>query len=136
MKEQILSLHKDGKSYSQIQVLLGCSKGTIAYHLGKGQKEKTKIRTNRSRTLSKRKLWEYKEALGCKDCKEMYPHYMLDFDHLPGFEKIGSPTELVHSYSWEKAKQELAKCEVVCGNCHKIRTWQRYIDKFPEDLLE
>jgi transposase len=136
MKEQILALAAEGKSYRQIQATLNCSKGTIAYHLGQGQREKTNARTVRSRTLAKRKLWDYKESLGCKDCQEMYPHYMLDFDHLPEFEKVDSPTQLVHKYSWDKALEEVAKCDVVCGNCHKIRTWQRYIDSLPEDVLE
>lgn len=136
MKEKILALAAEGKSYRQIQAELGCSKGTIAYHLGAGQKEKTRTRTNRSRTVAARKLWEYKESLGCKDCKEMYPHYMLEFDHLPEFTKVGSPIELVRNYSWDRAVEEIAKCDVVCANCHSIRTWQRYLDKFSGDVLE
>jgi transposase len=127
-KKNILTLHAEGKSYRQIQEVLGCSKGTIAYHLGKGQREKTRTRTTRSRTLAKRKIWDIKEESGCVDCKEKYPHYMLDFDHLPEFEKLGSPTEIMHKYSWEKAMEEISKCDIVCANCHKIRTWQRYLD--------
>ena len=127
-KEDILKLHGEGKSYRQIQKILGCSKGTIAYHLGQGQKEKTRARTTRSRTLAKRKIWDIKEESGCIDCGEKYPHYMLEFDHLPQFEKTGSPTQIVHLYSWEKAMQEISKCDIVCANCHKIRTWQRYLD--------
>lgn len=44
MKEKILNLRSEGKTYNQIIEILGCSKGTIAYHCGEGQKEKTKIR--------------------------------------------------------------------------------------------
>ncbi len=32
MKEQILKLRSEGKTYDQIREILGCSKGTIAYH--------------------------------------------------------------------------------------------------------
>jgi transposase len=124
-RDKILELRKNGKSYKEIQDILGCSKGTIAYHLGEGQKEKTKERTNRSRTLLKRKLWQIKENSGCVDCKEMYPHWMLDFDHRPEFEKIESPSQILHKYSWEKALQELDKCDIVCPNCHRIRTYTR-----------
>lgn len=49
MKEQILKLRKEGKSYNQIQKILGCSKGTISYHCGKGQKEKNRQRTRKRR---------------------------------------------------------------------------------------
>ena len=126
-KDKIIQLHKEGKSYREIQGILGCSKGTIAYHLGPGQKDKTKERTNRNRTIGKRKLWDLKEELGCYDCKEKYPHYMLDFDHLPEYEKIDSPTQIFHKYSMAKAMEEIEKCEVVCRNCHAIRTWTRYL---------
>lgn len=34
MKEQILKLRKEGKTYSQIKEIVGCSKSTISYHCG------------------------------------------------------------------------------------------------------
>ena len=49
MKEDILKLRAEGRSYNEIQKLLGCSKSTIAYHCGKGQKDKTKKRQNKRR---------------------------------------------------------------------------------------
>jgi 5-methylcytosine-specific restriction endonuclease McrA len=49
LKDSILSLKSQGKSYAEIQKTLGCSKGTIAYHLGDGQKEKTRNRTRKHR---------------------------------------------------------------------------------------
>lgn len=50
MKEKILKLREEGLSYNEIVARLGCSKGTVAYHCGDGQKEKTR---NRTRTLRK-----------------------------------------------------------------------------------
>jgi len=41
VKDQILKLRDLGYSYRQIQSKLGCSKGTICYHCGEGQKDKT-----------------------------------------------------------------------------------------------
>jgi 5-methylcytosine-specific restriction endonuclease McrA len=49
MKDEILRLRSEGKNYNEIKAILGCSKGTIAYHCGKGQKEKTKERTKKRR---------------------------------------------------------------------------------------
>jgi len=49
MKEKILELRNEGKSYGEIQKILGCSKSTISYHCGNGQKEKTKNRTKKRR---------------------------------------------------------------------------------------
>lgn len=44
LKNEILKLGSQGYSYNQIVKLLNCSKGTVCYHLGKNQKEKTKVR--------------------------------------------------------------------------------------------
>jgi 5-methylcytosine-specific restriction endonuclease McrA len=50
MKEQILELRKQGLTYNQICNKVGCSKATVSYHCGEGQKEK-----NRKRTQNRRK---------------------------------------------------------------------------------
>lgn len=49
MKEQILKLREERKTYDEIKEILGCSKGTISYHCGEGQKEKTTNRTRKFR---------------------------------------------------------------------------------------
>jgi 5-methylcytosine-specific restriction endonuclease McrA len=49
MKEQILKLRKEGKTYNQICKEVGCSKGTVSYYCGEEQKEKTVDRTRRRR---------------------------------------------------------------------------------------
>lgn len=51
MREDIVKLHEEGKSYTQIAEELGCSKGTIAYHLNSSSKEKTLQRQRKSRGL-------------------------------------------------------------------------------------
>ena len=49
IKDQILELRNSGYSYRQIEQKLNCSKGTISYHCGKGQKTKTINRTIKNR---------------------------------------------------------------------------------------
>jgi len=49
LSDQIFHLKSLGYSYRQIVVELGCSKGTVAYYLGKDQKSKTVSRTNKQR---------------------------------------------------------------------------------------
>lgn len=53
MKDIILKLRKEGKSYSEIQKELKCSKSTISYYCGQNQKEKTR---ERSRKRHKNKI--------------------------------------------------------------------------------
>ena len=49
-KSQILELRSQGLSYKEIQNQLGCSKSTISYHLGEGQKEKSNKRLQETRS--------------------------------------------------------------------------------------
>jgi len=49
MNEDIINLRERGFSYKQICQILGCSKGTVAYHLGENQKEKHRQRVKNRR---------------------------------------------------------------------------------------
>jgi 5-methylcytosine-specific restriction endonuclease McrA len=49
MKEKILKLRKDGKTYNEIKEILGCSKGTISYYCGENQKIKSNKRLKKRR---------------------------------------------------------------------------------------
>ena len=71
---------------------------------------------------------EYKERHPCADCKEFFPYYVLDFDHVRG-KKHKNVMELVPTLSKKKIDEEIAKCEVVCSNCHRERTHFRKINK-------
>jgi hypothetical protein len=67
----------------------------------------------------------FKEKKGCADCRNHYPHYVLEFDHMPEFQKIDVVYRVLRNYGEEMAWKEVAKCQVVCANCHKIRTYER-----------
>jgi len=49
MKEQILKLRAEGKTYNEIKAITKCSKSTISYHCGEGQKEKNLRRQRKFR---------------------------------------------------------------------------------------
>jgi hypothetical protein len=36
----------------------------------------------------------FKEKLGCFDCRNKFPHYVLEFDHRPGENKIDNVIRL------------------------------------------
>lgn len=71
---------------------------------------------------------EYKERHPCVDCKVQYPYYVMDFDHVRG-RKQKNVMELVPTLSKKKIDEEIAKCEVVCSNCHRARTHWRKVKK-------
>ena len=64
MKHKILKLREDGKTYNEIKKILGCSKGTISYHCGEGQKIKNSNRTKelRNKNAVLRKIDAYKNG--------------------------------------------------------------------------
>lgn len=62
----------------------------------------------------------------CSDCKLTYHHAAMQWDHLPCFEKHAAVSRLVQlGVSKNKILKEIAKCELVCANCHAVRTFNR-----------
>lgn len=61
----------------------------------------------------------------CLDCKIKYPPYVMDFDHRVRRTKVAGISQMInlHGYSKEKILMEIEKCDLVCANCHRIRTY-------------
>lgn len=70
------------------------------------------------------KIVDIKLTRGCIDCGYDAHPDALDFDHLPGADKKFDLSRCNHK-TWEDISNEIAKCEVVCANCHRIRTQKR-----------
>ena len=66
----------------------------------------------------KRWLWEHKKSLKCSICSESHPA-IIDFHHKEGKKEKGVSQMLVDGYSIDRIKQELAKCDILCANCHR-----------------
>ena len=49
----------------------------------------------------------------------------MQWDHLPEFEKLGDLSGGFPARSEAEILREIAKCELVCTNCHIIRTFKR-----------
>lgn len=62
----------------------------------------------------------------CTDCGIKYPFYVMEFDHLDGATKLREVGRSLNN-GWRSLKAEIAKCELVCANCHRARTYKRRI---------
>jgi hypothetical protein len=82
----------------------------------------TKTHDWRQRWLTRRRerLAEMKTAAGCADCGYNTHAEALDFDHVRG-EKSFSISKGAYK-AWGVIMAEVAKCEVYCARCHRIRT--------------
>ena len=60
----------------------------------------------------------------CMDCGGKFPLICMQFDHVRG-KKLFMIRVGVGCYSREKIIEEMAKCDIVCANCHWIRTENR-----------
>jgi len=59
----------------------------------------------------------------CIDCGVEYPHFIMEFDHMPGTKEHN-----VSGMGWRGMSRiinEIDKCDVVCANCHRKREWER-----------
>lgn len=67
----------------------------------------------------------------CADCGERYPPYVMDFDHVRGYKLMNVSMMVQRGFSAAKMHEEIAKCEVVCANCHRQRTFERSPEAMP-----
>jgi len=64
----------------------------------------------------------------CTDCGLSFHWFVMDFDHVRGEKKGGVSALLQNNVSMTKLLAEIAKCDLVCSNCHRMRTWNRLDD--------
>lgn len=57
----------------------------------------------------------------CMDCRQNFPQECMEFDHRET--KFKAPTSCAESI--QALQEELMKCDIVCANCHRIRTHAR-----------
>lgn len=61
----------------------------------------------------------------CVECGQKFHFSAMDFDHIEGKKEFGIAR--AKYYGRDKLKPELSKCQVICSNCHRVRTYNRLI---------
>ena len=90
------------------------------YHWQSKEYEAEKSR----RHYEKKRAWLWKiKDVPCMDCGGRFPPECMDFDHIRG-EKLFSVSTSV-TRERKSLIEEIAKCDIICANCHRIRTRSR-----------
>ena len=80
-----------------------------------------------SSQLRREKQKEFLDSLKnkpCTDCGLTFPPCCMDFDHRDPTTKIKGVSQMV-CFKLERLMEEISKCDLVCSNCHRIRTDKR-----------
>ncbi len=59
----------------------------------------------------------------CVDCSGEFHPVAMDFDHVRGEKRWTIALGIRLGRPWEEIEEEIAKCDLVCANCHRVRTW-------------
>ncbi len=64
----------------------------------------------------------YFKSRPCLDCGICYPPFVMDFHHREDEIKSFDLSDGVKNKSHRQIRNEAAKCDILCANCHRIRT--------------
>ncbi len=107
-----------------------CKSCKKAYAQGHYKKNKEKYLA-RALERGPRRRKEYRERINqlksapCVDCKKSYPPYVMDFDHRRDKKLSEIGRAIANQWPWDEILAEIAKCDLVCANCHRIRTFSK-----------
>lgn len=86
--------------------------------------ERNKVRADASVRAFKESIdvWINGLKVGpCADCGGEFPPYVLDFHHRAGEKKLFAISNGKKKYGKRRLEEEMAKCDLICANCHRIR---------------
>lgn len=96
----------------------GRKRDSRTYRASQGRLRKRRIAEVKAR------VWDLKRA-PCSDCGQSFHPQCMDFDHRDAETKTRNVSALVSTGSWPRVSREIAKCDLVCSNCHRLRTMHR-----------
>ena len=64
-------------------------------------------------------------SVPCADCGRRFAPCAMDFDHREPTGKVSGVTRMIGRAGKDRILAEVAKCDIVCANCHRARTHSR-----------
>ena len=103
-------------------------RGRAYYHNNHAIQLSRAVARNRNNRRLQRDFVSSLKNRPCADCGKKFPPCVMDFDHRDKNLKTGNIGSFVSQAYFKKEKllEEINKCDLVCSNCHRIRTYKRY----------
>ena len=99
----------------------------VAYYWRNRRREIDRVRIRQSATVAF--LRELRTS-PCADCRGTFAPHQMDFDHIEPSGKAFRLTSGAATLKLRKAlEDEVRKCDIVCVNCHRVRTWRRHAER-------
>ena len=102
-----------------------CKTCRKAYDAAYWQRTKHRPHRRKDRSDAFRAWYERLKSRPCADCGATFPPAVMHWDHLPGTSKGGDVGRIATRHNRAAVLAEIAKCELVCANCHAVRTGLR-----------
>lgn len=101
-----------------------CMKKYLQTHYS-NNKEYYRTKARNWETFNYNVISSLKANTECCDCGHFYDPVCMDFDHIHLKQFNISSAFRNHGYSLLKILKEIENCELVCANCHRLRTKKR-----------
>jgi len=116
------SFHRCAKGDGRQAWCKACRKSYDAVYF---QANKHRRRKDPDKNAGFRRWYADLKSRPCADCEGTFPPAVMHWDHLPGTAKTGDVGRLAARTNRRLVLEEIAKCELVCANCHAVRTTTR-----------
>lgn len=93
------------------------------YHkYGSQYRQRAVERNRRLKNRLRHLMFQYLQMRVCEKCEISDPR-VLEFDHIdPASKSFSIARAMNNTVSWEAILLEIKKCQVLCANCHRIKT--------------
>ena len=113
-----------GNKVSPSSYCRGCQREYSRSHYGShrvAHNRRRRVHQAQCLVRNRQLMNEYLASKACIDCGNDNP-IVLEFDHVRGSKRFDVSTMARGGFSWRRVLEEIAKCEIRCANCHRIRT--------------
>jgi hypothetical protein len=94
--------------------------------LRESERARMKVNSDNARKRNREYVWELKSN-PCTDCGQIYHPTAMQFDHTDTDKEFNVSDMVKNGFSLTRIQEEINKCELVCANCHAVRTYERRV---------